>query len=661
MRQKSKTNRSRADKIERRKEKRELKRNPSNDSSFEPIPSNYIPKKEIKPLRALTETQGQYIASIITNTITFSTGPAGTGKSYVAGAFAAEQLKLGIIDKIIITRPGVESGRNWGALPGPQPLDAKILTPDGWTTMGELKVDDYVIGKNGKKIKVLGIYPKGQKLVYKITTSDGTSTEACGDHLWFTRTSNDQKKGKQGSVKSTEEILNSITTIGGKINHLLPRNDAVEFNPQELPITPYVLGAILGDGYIGYYVAITGTDNEVIDRINEEVLDIGCRVTTPKSGIVYNIRSDLKFNKPAKSLVMKNTSTGEIINSFESIGIAAETLNISKSTLQSRCDRSSIVNDISFEFEESNDRWTNPLKNKLYELGLSDKTAYDKFIPEIYKFSSIDDRLNLIRGLMDTDGTVKNNGEASFATVSKRLAEDLIDVVRSLGGRAILRERNRSNEKTSNINGREIKSTVPSYEFTISLPNDFNPFYISRKASKWSQKHIQGSFITSIEPLCEKEVQCILVDSEDHLYITDEFIVTHNTLEEKYAPFLEPFNDVLEERLGKSFFEYLKKAGKIVASPLEFMRGKTFTNSIIILDEAQNVDNNQMLMFLTRIGENSKMIIDGSLTQCDIRNSGLANALQKLKDVPSIGMVEFDNDDIVRHGIIRDILIAYNQ
>ena len=131
------------------------------------------------------------------------------------------------------------------------------------------------------------------------------------------------------------------------------------------------------------------------------------------------------------------------------------------------------------------------------------------------------------------------------------------------------------------------------------------------------------------------------------------------TLEEKYAPFLEPFQDVLIERLGKTFYEYLKKTGKIVASPLEFMRGKTFKNAVVILDEAQNVDASQMQMFLTRIGENSKLIIDGSLNQLDIRNSGLADAIRRLKHIQSIGVVEFTTDDIVRHGIIREILLAY--
>ena len=109
----------------------------------------------------------------------------------------------------------------------------------------------------------------------------------------------------------------------------------------------------------------------------------------------------------------------------------------------------------------------------------------------------------------------------------------------------------------------------------------------------------------------------------------------------------------------KPFFEYLKKTGKIEAYPLEYMRGETFNNSLVILDEAQNATDDQLLMFMTRIGEGSKMIIDGSITQCDIRNSGLQNAVRRLRSVQEIGVVEFDIDDIVRHGLIKEILRAY--
>ena len=152
-----------------------------------------------------------------------------------------------------------------------------------------------------------------------------------------------------------------------------------------------------------------------------------------------------------------------------------------------------------------------------------------------------------------------------------------------------------------------------------------------------------------------------LIISRPGIQAGKDFGALPGTLEEKYKPYMEPFNDVLEERLGKTYFEYLQKTGKIIASPLEFMRGKTFKDSIIILDEAQNATEEQMIMFLTRIGDGSKIIVDGSLTQCDIRNSGLKDAIKILPPVLSIGFVEFTLDDIVRHGIIKDILIAYEK
>ena len=126
---------------------------------------------------------------------------------------------------------------------------------------------------------------------------------------------------------------------------------------------------------------------------------------------------------------------------------------------------------------------------------------------------------------------------------------------------------------------------------------------------------------------------------------------------EKYAPFMAPFNAILEERLGKTFFEYLKKTGRITATPLEFMRGATFDNSLVILDEAQNATKEQLTMFLTRIGKDTKLIIDGSITQRDIKNSGLEFVMNRLQSVNSIAKVEFTLDDIVRNGIIREILI----
>ena len=133
-------------------------------------------------------------------------------------------------------------------------------------------------------------------------------------------------------------------------------------------------------------------------------------------------------------------------------------------------------------------------------------------------------------------------------------------------------------------------------------------------------------------------------------------------LEDKFAPFMEPFMDVLNERLGKTQAAYFMKRGVIQAKPLEFMRGKTFKDCVVILDEAQNTTPEQMKLFLTRIGENCTVIIDGDIAQKDVRGkSGLEDAIQRLKGVPSIRIVEFTVDDIVRSGIVRDIIIAYDK
>jgi phosphate starvation-inducible PhoH-like protein len=131
-------------------------------------------------------------------------------------------------------------------------------------------------------------------------------------------------------------------------------------------------------------------------------------------------------------------------------------------------------------------------------------------------------------------------------------------------------------------------------------------------------------------------------------------------LSEKYAPYMEPLLDVLNERFGKSHTEYLLKRGSIQFKPLEFMRGKTFARCFYILDEAQNCTPQQMKLFLTRIGEDCKVIIDGDIEQKDITGmSGLQDAVNRLQNVDKIGMVEFTVDDVVRSGMCKEILMAY--
>lgn len=131
-------------------------------------------------------------------------------------------------------------------------------------------------------------------------------------------------------------------------------------------------------------------------------------------------------------------------------------------------------------------------------------------------------------------------------------------------------------------------------------------------------------------------------------------------LKEKYAPYLEPFMGVFEEWLGKSYTEYLIKTHRIQPKPLAYMRGVTFKNTWVLLDEAQNVTPTQMKMFLTRLGENSKVLVNGDPSQIDIRGpSGLTDALWRLESLPDVALVTFGKSDVVRHSLVQQILEAY--
>jgi phosphate starvation-inducible PhoH-like protein len=133
-------------------------------------------------------------------------------------------------------------------------------------------------------------------------------------------------------------------------------------------------------------------------------------------------------------------------------------------------------------------------------------------------------------------------------------------------------------------------------------------------------------------------------------------------MEEKFGHYLIPFEEVMVERLGTGAYEYHKRMGNIEGAPLAYMRGRTFKNAIIILDEAQNTTPEQMKMFLTRIGEGSRMIVNGDVGQTDIRGkSGLADAVERVTWIPTIGHVRFERKDVVRHGVIQEILESYEK
>jgi phosphate starvation-inducible PhoH-like protein len=131
------------------------------------------------------------------------------------------------------------------------------------------------------------------------------------------------------------------------------------------------------------------------------------------------------------------------------------------------------------------------------------------------------------------------------------------------------------------------------------------------------------------------------------------------TLEEKYAPYLLPFDAIFTRALGKGFYEYCLRSKDIDPTPLGFLRGTTFDDCIVLVDEAQNCTREEMKMLLSRIGKNCKMIFSGDTEQSDIPDSGLEDAVDRLENIEGIQVVEFLDEDIVRSKMCKQIIMAY--
>jgi len=249
-----------------------------------------------RTIRPKTLNQKHYADAIDKHTIVFSVGPAGTGKTYLAMAKAVKALQAKEVNRIILTRPAVEAGERLGFLPGTlyekidpylrplydalhdmidpdvmaklttagtieiaplafmrgraQTVDTPVLTPEGFRPIGGLQVGDLVIGSNGEPTPVLGVYPQGEKDIYRVTAQDGASTLATADHLWAVRTPWDKKRGKPYRVLTTREMMGDLRAARQR-RYELPMHSAPVCLPhRNVPMDPYALGLLLGDGCV---------------------------------------------------------------------------------------------------------------------------------------------------------------------------------------------------------------------------------------------------------------------------------------------------------------------------------------------------------------------------------------------------------------------------
>lgn len=370
----------------------------------------------------------------------------------------------------------------FGVLDEALTLGTMIPTPSGWTTVGEIKAGDKVFGTNGP-VTVLGVTPvQIGRPCYRVTFQDGTFLVADEGHLWSTKIAANAALPK---VRTTRQMAEDPRTFR---RFMVPKMKAFDGPELPLPLDPYVLGAWLGDGASRWAGMTVG--DEDLDFMLAEVRRRGV---------------------PAARVVKSGANR---------------------------------ANTISLQGNVSGDRYTkdgSSLRGALVKLGLLE----NKHVPPALLRASLRQRLDLLRGLMDTDGYVEaRSGIAVLVSGRKQLAEDVVQLARSLGYIVSL---------TSRADERWAKKPV-IYKVTFRPDTDLNPFLMPRKAGKVREpsKRLWKS-IRSIEPVESQPVQCIEVDASDHLFAAgDGWTVTHNTEHWKPANGGPDLAAVMDRNLAKS-------------------------------------------------------------------------------------------------------------
>lgn len=326
------------------------------------------------------------------------------------------------------------------------PYSQEVWTPEGKKLWGDIQIGDKLFSDSGESCTVTDIPFDDITDIYEITLKDSRKVRASGNHLWRVIDWNGYEK-----VVPTKDML-ALGYYRNKdkyreYKYYIPVNEGVEFSEKKLPLSPYFLGLMLGDGCFvnssrnWAYFTSTSSDLEIYKRI----LKIPCRTLDDRHH-KFNIRG---------------------------------------------------------------------VKTIFEELGLSNARSHSKFIPELYKQTPIKDRLELLRGLMDTDGSIGYGGNPEYTTVSKKLSEDIMWVARSLGMNCTLQTR-------KNIYGEYYKVVFYTAERIFNLPRKFEKQRVTKtRAFKIA--------ITKIELVGKEQAKCVTVDSRDHCYLIGDFVVTHNS------------------------------------------------------------------------------------------------------------------------------------
>lgn len=371
-----------------------------------------------------------------------------------------EDIQQKAMDALLRSQNGILQLR-CGAGKG-QPLWETVYTPRGPTTIGSVKVGDFILGGNGRKTKVTGIFPQGAVQTYWVHFSDGTKVCCDGNHLWSV-----YRKGVPlYEPISTEKLLSGGLSDAAGLKFSIPYCRPANFLKKKgVVLDPWLLGAWLGDG--------SASGNPKFHNPEEDLQKEFIKRLPCDSGYVQTFK-----NRCAEVRVI-----GGIMNSW------------------------------------------------LIRYGLKGTTAETKFIPEDYLYSNVYDRMQLLRGLLDTDGSVaEQNRTIDYCTVSMKLADQVVELVQSLGGRA---------SKTVRITSYTYKGEKlrgkPSARIRITFPGGSvaGPPVSSRKhLALWSSTTGQRErrYIKEITTAKVEETICLRVEARDELYLTSNYTVTHNTV-----------------------------------------------------------------------------------------------------------------------------------
>lgn len=345
-------------------------------------------------------------------------------------------------------------------------LDTKVFTPNGYKLMKDIQVGDYVFSRSGKPTKVTAVYNHSNVEMYRITFSDGVSIDCCKDHLWQIHDQHDVK------VVDTKWFTEKDQFGRIRKDNLFSK----------------------GVGSYKYW----------IDRCEPVQFDYH---TTPIQP--YVLGALLGDGSLTSNSIGFTTADKEMVDNINAN--LREGYKLHSSESMSKID----YNIIGIKGKQ------NSIKADLIKLNLWGTNSHTKFIPDVYKYNSISVRTQVLQGLIDTDGYASKDNLLAFATVSKQLCEDVRFLVESLGGTV---------SYSVSECGYNNKITGKCYNLTIQFDRPQLYCTLTRKKSLLKDRHFKTRRnIVSVERIENADAKCITVDNDEHLYLIDHFIVTHNT------------------------------------------------------------------------------------------------------------------------------------